>query len=93
MNKRTLKLLETPVSQWPQALNSHKGSSLQDVEAELSALVQRAALLHAYVSHRYNTGCGDQGHDASAKKANAELVKIRRAMGFSYPQNLSISIS
>lgn len=85
------KLLNLPVSEWPQAINSTK-ESLQDIESELSALVQRATLLHTYLSHRYNTGCGDQGHESSAKKANSALVKVRKAMGFSYPKNTPLHI-
>lgn len=95
MKTNAQKILTQPIAMWPQAINSTRGTvvgALQDVETELSSLIQRAALLHAYISHRYTSGCGDQGHEDSAKHANRELIKIRKAMGFSYPTNTPISI-
>ncbi len=89
--KATSRILTAPLSEWPQRINATKGD-LQEIEGELSGLVQRAALLHEYIAHRFNTGCGDQGHEASAKHANRTLVKIRKAMGFSYPNNTPLSI-
>jgi len=85
-------ILAKPLAEWPQYLNSTK-QDLQEIESELSALIQRAVLLESYVSHRWNTGCGDQGHDASAKKANRTLVQVRKALGFSYPANTPLRIS
>lgn len=98
LSTQTEKILLAPVSEWPQLINSDKRrgrvvGSLQEMESELSALVQRAALLEVYLSHRYNTGCGDQGHEDSAKKANRSLLKVRKALGFSYPDRLPVSIS
>ena len=95
MKTSAQKILERPVAEWPLAILSQQGKTvgaLQDVENELAALVQRAALLHAYLAHRYNTGCGDQGHKASAKYANTTLVQVRRALGFSYPKNTPLTI-
>jgi hypothetical protein len=87
------KLLKRPIQEWPQAIHGKIGSDeLQNIEHDLAGIVQRAALLHAYIAHRYNTCCVDQGHVASAKHANKRLVKIRKALGFSYPGNLSISL-
>ena len=85
------KILARPIAEWPQAINSTLGN-LQQIESELSGCVQCAALLQSYLSYRYNTGCGDHGHDRSARHANKELVKIRRAMGFSYPNQHCISM-
>ena len=87
---KTLTLLAKPIAQWPQYINSEK-RDLQEIEGELSTLIQRAALLESYIMHRYNTGCGDQGHAASAKHAGAVLVKVRRALGFSYPANTPLA--
>jgi len=90
------KILARPIAEWPQAIQSHQGKTvgaLQDVESELSALIQRATLLNAYLSRRYNTGCGDQGHESSAKHARRVLVKVRKALGFSYPENSPIGNS
>ena len=84
-------VLQAPISEWPQLLLSV--SDTQGAESELTAMIQRAALLEAYLAHRYNTGCGDQGHNASAKHAGRVLVKIRKALGFSYPKNTPLRIA
>lgn len=88
---KTTELLAAPVVEWEERAAAIKDK--QALEAELSALIQRAALLEAYISRRWNTGCGDQGHEASAKHANRTLAKIRRALGFSYPDNTPMRIS
>lgn len=85
------KILKRPIAEWPLAILAAR-ADLQDIESELSALVQRAALLEAYLSHRYNTGCGDQGHGPSARYANRVLVKVRKALGYSYPANTPMQI-
>ena len=87
----TQKILTRPIAEWPQALNSTR-ASLQDIEAELSAFIQRATLLHGYIAHRFNTGCGDQGHEDGAKAARRELIGVRKALGFSYPKNTPLSL-
>jgi hypothetical protein len=74
-------LLDTPLSKF----DSLPSRGTQDLASELNALVQKAVLLAAYLDHRYNTGCGDQGHAASAKKANRALKLVRKALGFTYP--------
>lgn len=84
-------LLDVPVNQWAEVLETVKGDR-QELEAQLSAVIQRATLAEAYLSHRFNSGCGDQGHEASAKQANRVLVKVRKALGFSYPSNTPLSI-
>jgi hypothetical protein len=97
MNTKTKKLLKSPIAEWPQLVSSTAAAAaapndLQETESELSALIQRATLLETYISHRYNTGCGDQGHDKSAKIANKTLTKVRKALGFAYPDRLGISM-
>lgn len=95
MNRQADYLLALPVSSWAQHVESLKagGEDLQAIESHLSAVIQRAALLEAYVSHRFNTGCGDQGHKPSAKRAKSVLVKVRKALGFSYPSNTPLEIT
>lgn len=85
------RILNRPIAEWPQAIQSTR-ADLQDLESELRALIQRAALLEGYLSYRYNTGCGDMTHAAAARHANRQLVKVREAMGFSYPKNVQIQI-
>lgn len=77
------RVLRTPLSEIP--TKKLKMVGLSDIESELQALVQRATLMSVYIGHRYNTGCGDQGHKESARVANRALVKVRQALGFSYP--------
>lgn len=84
MNTATMKILKRPIAEWPLAILATK-TNLYDVETDLAALIQRAALLHGYLSHRYNTG-GDKGHKASAQQANRELVMVRKALGYSDPK-------
>ena len=88
---KTLTLLKKPIAQWPQYLNSTR-QDLSEIELELSAIVQRAALLQAYINHRYLSGCGEQDHASSAKEANKVLVCVRRALGFTYPKNSPMRI-
>lgn len=84
------KVLKSPIAEWPLLLGNVK--DLQGAEQELSALIQRATLLEAYLSHRWNTGCGDQGHAASAKRANKTVVGVRRVLGFAYPKNTPLQV-
>ena len=84
------KVLQAPIAEWPQRLMSV--TDLQAAESELSSLIQRATLLESYLAHRYNTGCGDQGHGASAKHAQRTLIAVRRALGYSYPKNTPLAI-
>lgn len=81
----TQELLEQPFVDWPKLLEQQQGK--QEMEQELAALIQRATMLYGYLSHRYNTGCGDQGHAASANRATRMVINVRKAMGFSYPKN------
>lgn len=52
-------VLERPIVDWPELLSS-KTIDLQELEGQLNSQIQRATLLEAYISHRFNTGCGDQ---------------------------------
>ena len=79
-------LLKAPLIEWPERAEKLDIQVKQEVENELSAVIQRATLLEAYVARRWNTGCGDQGHSSSAKHANNTLVKVRRALGYTYPE-------
>jgi hypothetical protein len=56
------------------------------VEA-LGSCCQRAGQLHAYIEHRFCTGCGDQGHEDSSKIATKAVIDIRRALGYGYPSS------
>lgn len=85
MTTSALKILESPISEWPQRLNSSR-ASYHDLEATLSTIAQRAALLSAYIMHRYTSGCGEHTHKDSAAYANRTLIKVRGALGYTYPE-------
>lgn len=89
--KTVLKLLEKPVAEWPQALNSARGTH-SDIAQDLAALIQRAVLLHGYVTARYTTGYDDRGHDESVSVANRKQASVRTLLGYSYPNHLPLSI-
>lgn len=91
LSTKLANVLAGPIAEWPMRLMSVPDR--QSAEQELTALVQRAALLSAYLSHRYTTGCGEQPHESSARHANRVLVRIRRALGYSYPSNTGIRIA
>jgi len=86
LSRITKKFLDLPVSEWSAAFDK-KLPDLHEMEQELSFAIQRMGLLHAYLDHRYLSGCGDRGHAAAARKANSQLTKIRRAIGYTYPES------
>lgn len=85
-------ILELAPTEWPAAVEALNTENRQTLESELAGLTQRAALLHDYVAHRFNTGCGDQGHEASAEHANRRLKAIRSAMGYALPHAAPVRI-
>lgn len=96
-NMKTLleKTLELPPCEWAAAIEKtyrKDPQSLQALEIATFAIAKRAALLGAYIAHRYNTGCGDQGHEASAKIASRTIKRIRKVLGYSYPNATDIRI-
>lgn len=84
INVRELMLL--PPGEWRAAIDAchigHRGL----LENELNDIAQKAVFLQEYCYQRQGGGCGDQGHENSVKKANAILVKVRRAIGFAKPE-------
>ena len=92
MTPLTRELLNAPPNEWEERASKLNDMEKQDVEHDLSALIQRATLLESYVSHRWNTGCGDQGHNKAAKKANKTLTAVRRALGYSYPDRTPLRL-
>ncbi len=83
------KILDKPIYQWQKETESVPASSLQDIEIELGLLIQQASLLHAYIANRFNTGCGEYSHEESCEEANKQLIKIRKAMGYTCPDFLT----
>ncbi len=58
---------------------------LQTLERELDHLATVAAARGEYISMRYGSGCGDQGHDSAKKSMEKTRKKVRRALGYAYP--------
>lgn len=91
-----MRILKQPIAKWEKALKRLSASPevgpLQSVEADLAALIQRAALLHCYVSYRYNSGYGEKSHHAASKHAMRKLIKIRKVLDYSYPKDTNITL-
>lgn len=85
-------MLKRAPSEWHAIAERMTPAQRQEVEQECLYLAQRAALLGVYVATRYNTGCGDQGHDSGAQASNRATVKVRKALGYSYPDSMPVRI-
>ena len=59
---------------------------LMETERELTALSIRAARVATYISMRHGGGCGDQGHSAAVKEQNKIVREVRKALGYTYPE-------
>jgi len=57
----------------------------------LDALIEKATRLRGYLDGRYGHGCGDQGHGSAVKESNRLVVKVRRALGFTFPERGALS--
>lgn len=52
---------------------------------KLDGVTQDLAFLSEYMSWRGGAGCGDHGEVKAAKKADARVRKVRKALGYTYP--------
>ena len=55
------------------------------VVSALNGIAQRAVLLGEYLENRKDM----RGHESSAKQAVKTLNKVRKAMGYTYPQSFT----
>ena len=62
-------------------------ADMDEVINRLDSHIQHAARLRGYLDARYGSGCGDQGHATGVKWSNALVAKVRKALGFTYPQS------
>ena len=75
--RKALKLVfETAPVDWQEKADKMKPEELTEIEGQLEALSERAAMLAGYLTERHGYGCGDQGHEAGVKRANKYLKKI-----------------
>jgi len=86
MTETLLQMIAAPAVSWEATIDKMSSSERDDLLREVEAVACRAALFSGYVGQRYGYGCGDQGHKHAAKEANRRLVKVRKALGFSYPE-------
>ena len=63
-----------------------------NTEDALESVILKAAWQYGYVAARYGAGCGDQGHEEAVHAANSLLKKVRKAMGFTYPERGAIRV-
>lgn len=87
MHAKTKSWLNTPPAQWSQRLRSRAAGNTADVTREIERVMQRGAMLAAYLDAR---AAGSE-HVAAVKAANRKLVRVRRAMGFSYPESMTFT--
>lgn len=63
----------------------------QKLADELEGIAIQATFTHAYVQERHGYGCGDQGHEVSAKAANKARRKIRNnVIGYNETRDIPI---
>lgn len=93
MNTPALKWLYRPLANLQDNVNKDKTTNFYCLVGDLEALCERASFLAKYLEARKGTiGCGPKSHEASVKFANKQLVKVRRALGFSLPKAGEIRI-
>jgi len=80
---RTLKsLTKLPPVKWDRRVSSLSSTDQLELNRAVESDAQRLILLGEYLSSRSN----GQDHAGAVKRANARVVKVRRAMGFTYPE-------
>lgn len=85
--KHLIDMLNMPATEWTHLVKTNDASSFwADIETQLDAVACKAAMLAGYISARAGTsGCGAQDHPTAVKYCNRRLVRVRRAMGYTYP--------
>lgn len=92
MNKDNLfrKALKTPPSGWRKLAETRRrhDQEMQELADALEFLGTRACLLAEYINQRRGGYCGNhEGHDRAAKAVTKLHKKLRRTLGFSYPDS------
>lgn len=85
------RLLTVGPAHWNEELAARPPENASLLRDELESLATGAALLATYMEFRLGLqGCGAHDHTESAKAAIARYRKVRKALGFTYP-NAGIS--
>ena len=83
------RLLRLPPVQWERELArpKYKDINWQSLVIGLNGEAQRQIFLAEFLAERTgHYGCGVRDHADSVREANKVLVKVRKAMGYSYPK-------
>ena len=83
-------LLDAPPAGLAQFAADTRPSDLSELARRLNSLAQHAALVAAYLEERGAYGT-DAGHKKALDQANRTLKRIRKAMGFSYPDRGAVN--
>jgi hypothetical protein len=76
---------------WQAQVDKLTSSQKQELSNWLDSVIERSARLRAYVDARGAVGCGDGGHNDGVKEGNKLVRKIRKALGFTYPNGHDLS--
>lgn len=57
----------------------------------LDAMIIKLARFRAYLDTRHGSGCGTQPHADAVKASNQTVSKIRKALGYTYPDRYQIN--
>lgn len=74
--------LEIAPVKWAEIIDEMTPNERQEIESGLDFMCSRAALAAHYVSCRANGA----EHGAAVKLARKVAIKVRKALGFSYPE-------
>jgi hypothetical protein len=92
MSVRLARWLKTAPVDWHKRTEQyfHQPERIDEIRqicSEIDTTMQRSAMLRAYLETRLGLdGTGAHPHKDGVKEANRLLVKIRRALGYTYPK-------
>jgi hypothetical protein len=82
--ERTLKrFLRAPLVKWDDIASKTDPLILSEVSSAADSDAERLATLASYTAARYRGNT----HETARKFANKRTVKVRRALGYSYPES------
>ena len=85
IKKPGLHWLGLPPINFDAAVSSMSSEEKQELGRWLDSVCERAALLSGYLDARGAAGCGDNGHADGVQQAGCKLIRVRKALGFTYP--------
>lgn len=83
-----LKFINLPPVKWKDAVDAMSSSERASLLLGIESIAMQSALALGYIDRRYASLSheSDSGHERGVKKANACLVALRNAFGYSYPE-------